>query len=281
MRGSATIEALQRKAAWVRRQTLDMCLCGAAGHLVSSFSCTDILVALYYGGVLRLDPAQPHWDDRDRFIMSKGHGGNALFPILADMGFFPLDELSGFCCGDSVLGSHPDHNVPGVETVTGSLGHGLGIASGLALAAKLDKRDFKVAVLMGDGECYEGSVWESAMFAAHHELSNLTGIVDRNRLSVTEFTENNLRLEPFEEKWRSFGWDTACVDGHDFGQLLKALGDFRSRNSPRPLMIIANTTKGKGVSFMENTPLWHTMLPSGEQVQRARAELDERMKGSR
>lgn len=273
------ITELEDKANWVRRQTLEMCVCGGSGHLVSSFSCTDILVALYYGDILRFDPANPHWEERDRFIMSKGHGANALYPILADLGFFPREELDRFCCGDSRLGVHPDHYVPGVEVVSGSLGHGLGIATGLALAAKMDGKAYKIVALLGDGECYEGAVWEAAMFAAHHQLDNLTGIIDRNRLSVTDFTEKSLRLDPLEDKWRAFGWETTTIDGHAFDEILDVLGGLRRRSSGKPLMIIANTVKGKGVSFMENNPIWHTMLPTGEQIDMARAELNRQKPG--
>lgn len=268
------IVELEKKANWMRRQTLEMCVCGGGGHLVSSFSCADILVALYYGGILRFDPANPDWDERDRFIISKGHGATILYPILADLGFFSSDELSKFCQDDSMLGVHPDNNIPGIEVITGSLGHGLSIATGLALAAKMDKKDYMTIALLGDGECYEGAVWEAAMFAGHHQLNNLAGMVDRNGLSVTDFTEKNLRLNPLEDKWRSFGWDTITINGHAFPEILAALENFRSRSSDKPLMIIANTIKGKGISFMENDPLWHTRIPTGEQIEMARKELE-------
>lgn len=264
---------LDEKAKWVRKEVLEMCFCANCGHIVSSFSCTDILVALYYGGVLHFDPANPDWKERDRFILSKGHGAIAAYPILADLGFFSQDELPRFCQNDCILGAHPDNLIPGIEVIAGSLGHGLGIASGIALAAKMDKKNYAVIALLGDGECYEGSVWEAAMFAGHHELSNLTGIIDRNGLSVTDFTENSLRLNPLDSKWRSFGWDSISIDGHSFKELLDALQDLRSRRSVKPLMIIANTVKGKGVSFMQNKPLWHTIVPNNEQIEIARGEL--------
>ena len=267
------IPRMKQKANWVRNQVLEMCVGAGCGHIVSSFSATDILVALYYGGSFRFDPANPDWTERDRFIMSKGHGGIALYPILADLGFFPVDELSGFCRGEGMLGAHPDNNVPGIEVISGSLGHGLGIATGLALSAKMDGRDYATVALLGDGECYEGSVWEAAMFAGHHQLNNLTGIVDRNRLSVTDFTENSLRLDPLDNKWESFGWDTVTIDGHSFEQLVAALNNLRSPISTKPLMIIANTVKGMGVSFMQDKPIWHVTVPSGEQLEMARKEL--------
>ncbi len=267
------ITLLKQKAKWVRREVLEMCFGANCGHLVSSFSCTDILVALYYGGMLHFDPANPAWDERDRFVMSKGHGAIALYPILADLGFFSKDELSKFCQRDGMLGVHPDNRIPGIEVLAGSLGHGLGIAAGLALAAKMDKRDYATVVLLGDGECYEGAVWEAAMFAGHHQLNNLTGIIDRNGLSVTDFTENSLRLNPLDRKWRAFGWDTTTIDGHSFVELLRTLVNLRSRSSTKPLMIIAKTIKGKGVSFMQNNPLCHTMVPNDEQIDIARREL--------
>lgn len=270
----ARIAQLKQKANWVRKQVLEMCVRAGCGHIASSFSSADILVAVYYGGLFRFDPANPDWDERDRLIMSKGHGAIALYPILADLGFFSRDELSRFCQGDSMLGAHPDNNIPGIEVIAGSLGHGLGFATGLALCAKMDGKDYATVALLGDGECYEGAVWEAAMFAGHHQLNNLTGIIDRNGLSVTDFTENSLRLNPLDNKWKSFGWDTITVDGHSFEQLLAALNNLRSPNSTKPLMIIANTVKGKGVSFMQNKPIWHVTVPSGEQLEMARKELE-------
>ena len=264
---------LIKKAKYVRKQTLEMCVQGG-GHLASSLSCADILVALYYGRILRFNPANPNWEDRDRFIISKGHGAIALYPILANLGFFPDDELSRFCQGIGMLGAHPDTNIPGIEVITGSLGHGLGIATGLALAAKIDGKKYRMVALLGDGECYEGSIWEAAMFAGHHELNNLIGIIDRNGLTVTGFTENSLRLNPMDDKWKSFGWEVCTINGHSFHEILTAFKDYRSRSINKPLMIIANTTKAKGISFMENDPMAHTFIPSGEQLEKARAELE-------
>ncbi|MBU0778353.1 transketolase [Patescibacteria group bacterium] len=267
---------LEEKANQVRMQTLEMCTRAGSGHVVSSFSCTDILVALYYGGILRFDPANPKWDKRDRFYVSKGHGAMALYPILADLGFFAKDELSKFSQNDGILGAHPDNNIPGIEVVTGSLGHGLGLAIGMALCAKIDKKEYITIALLGDGECYEGSIWEGAMFAGHHQLNNLIGIIDRNGLSVTDFTEKSLRLNPLKDKWHSFGWDVVIIDGHSFREIFDSFKDFRLRKSNKPLMIIANTVKGKGVSFMENSPLWHNLVPTDEQTEMAMRELKEK-----
>lgn len=259
---------LEKKAKWVRQQILEMCARAEVGHVASSLSCVDILVALYYGEILRFDPANPKWEERDRFILSKGHGVIALYPILADLGFFPREELRRLCQPGGILGIHPDENVPGVEMITGSLGHGLGVGAGLALAFKMDEKPNKVVALLGDGECYEGSVWEAAMFAGHHKL-NLVAIIDRNKLSTIDFTENYLGLNPLAAKWAAFGWHVVTTDGHSFNGLLDAFllsGEF-------PLAIIANTTKGKGVSFMENNPIAHTLVPKGEQLEKAKEEL--------
>lgn len=267
------IDELQRKANWVRNQTLEMIVSASKGHIGGAFSCTDILVALYYGGILRFNSDNPNWSERDRFILSKGHSCVALYAILADLGFFSISELNSFCQKGSMLGGHPDRNILGIEADTGSLGHGLGIAAGLALSAKIDKKDFMSVVLLGDGECYEGSVWEAAMFAGHHELNNLVAIVDRNRQCVTDFTEDCNRLKPFTDKWRAFDWDVKTINGHSFEELLDTFKGFRCRRSVRPLVIIASTIKGKGVSFMEGKLQWHHSVPAGENLKRARKEL--------
>jgi transketolase len=269
---ASTIE-LKRKANWLRNQVLEMTVNAGAGHIAPSFSCTEILVALYYGGVLRVDPKNPKWEDRDRFILSKGHSAVALYAILADLGFFPTSELMTFTLKGSRLGGHTEDTIPGVEAFTGSLGLGLSIAIGLALAAKADKKDYITVALLGDGECHEGSVWEAAMFASFHKLNNLLVIVDNNGLSATDIMKNYIHLGPLEDKWKSFGWDVVSVDGHSFEELLPAMKDFRSRKSTRSLAIIAKTTKGKGVSFMENKPIWHYRIPVGEELEIARNEL--------
>lgn len=267
------IYELKKKANWVRTQILEMIASAGKGHIGGAFSCTDILVTLYYGEILRFDPANKNWSERDRFIFSKGHAGTALYAILADLGFFAISELRKFGQRGCLLGAHPDNGTPGIEADTGALGHGLGIAVGLALSAKMDKKDYMTVVLLGDGECYEGSVWESAMFASHHKLNNLVAIVDRNGLCATDFTEDCNSLEPFCDKWRSFGWDVIVVDGHSFEELLAVFKDFRFRKVEQPLVIIAKTIKGKGVSFMENNPSWHHSVPKGKELEIARKEL--------
>lgn len=275
MKMDLEIEKLREKAAWVRKQVLEMIVSANKGHIGGAFSCTDILVALYYSGFLRFNPQNPKLVERDRFIMSKGHSGIALYVILADLGFFPLSELDTFCKNNSMLGGHPDRNIPGIEADTGSLGQGLGIGAGLALSAKMDKKNFMTVVLLGDGECYEGSVWEAAMFAGHHKLSNLIAIVDRNQQCATDFTENCNHLDPFSDKWRAFNWEVREVNGHSFKELLSAMRDVRERDSGWPLAIIAHTIKGKGVSFMEGNIESHHGVPKGERLEIARKELAE------
>lgn len=267
------VNYLKKKANYIRNQILDMCVRASVGHVASSFSCTELLVTLYYGGVLRYDVSNPKWDERDRFIISKGHGAITLYPLLADLGFFNKNELSKFCQDDGILGAHPDNNILGVEAVTGSLGHGLGIGIGLALRAKMDRKGYITVVLLGDSECYEGAIWEGAMLASHQHLNNLIAIIDRNGLSATDFTEKNLKLNPLKSKIYSFGWEVITINGHSFNEIFDAFKDCHSRKSNKPLMIIANTVKCKGISFMENNVLSHTLIPIGKQLEMARREL--------
>jgi len=272
---SNKINMLKQKSKWVRRMVLEMCVGAGAGHIAPAFSCTDILVSLYHGGILRVDPHNLAWEDRDRFILSKGQGCASLYAVLADLGFFPISELNTYTRLGSRLGGHSESNVPGVEAFTGSLGHGLAIGAGMSLAAKLDKKDYLTVVLLGDGECQEGSVWETAMFASHHQLNNLVAIVDRNRLQAIDFTEKAFALEPLLEKWKAFGWDVEITDGHSFESMLSVFSGLGSRKSKRPLIIIAHTVKGKGVTFMENKPIWHYRIPEGGELKQARRELAE------
>ncbi len=265
---------LKSKASQIRNKVLRVCA-NTGGHLVSSFSCVDILVALYHGGILKINPNNPQDDSRDRFILSKGHGETALYAVLADLGFFPADWIETRCRkGDCLLGGHPDIKIPGVEITSGSLGHGLGVAAGISLAAKMDGKSHFQFVLMGDAECTEGSVWETALFASKHALNNLVAIVDRNYIGILDFTENYTSLEPLTEKWKSFGWETRICNGHSFKELSDTLTYARQRDTAGPLIIIAETVKGKGVSFMENNPAWHVRSLSGkEEIERAKEEL--------
>jgi transketolase len=264
---------LEKKALWLRQQVLKM-TCGAgAGHIAPPFSCAEILVALHQGGVLHLDPRDPKWPDRDRFVLSKGQAAVALYAVLADLGFFPVQELTTFTKKGSRLGGHTEDTIPGVEAFTGSLGHGLPIATGLALAGKMDNKDYLCVALLGDGECHEGSIWEAAMFAAHHELSRLIAVIDYNGLSATDYLNQYLGLEPLKQKWASFGWEAVEIDGHSIPAILDAFHNCRNRSSSKPLAIIAKTVKGKGLSFIENKPIWHYRIPMGEELDAACREL--------
>lgn len=268
-----TVKRLKEKASWIRREVFEMAMRAGKGHLGGAFSCVEILVALYYGGILRVSPKTKEHPLRDRFILSKGHDCLSLYVILADLGFFDVEELGKHGKNDSMLGGHPDHFIPGVEISSGSLGHGLGIACGLALSAKLNRYNFITVALLGDGECMEGSVWEATSFAAAQKLNNLVAIVDNNKIGATDFIKNYGGSASLEKKWRSFGWDALVVDGHNFDEIFHATKSIRKRISFRPLAIIANTVKGKGVSFMENDPHWHHGIPKGEFIDRARKEL--------
>ena len=261
---------LAQMAADVRRTVLTMIDRAGLGHIGGDLSVTDILVTLF-GGVLDVDPARPDRPDRDRFILSKGHCAGALYATLARCGFFPAAELSTFMAPLSALNGHPNRTkVPGVETNTGPLGHGFPVAVGCALAARLRGLAYRTFVVLGDGELQEGSNWEAAMTAAHYELDNLTAIVDRNRLQQGAGTEETKQLEPLADKWAAFGFEVRVIDGHDYAALLQAL---EPSTTGKPVAVIANTIKGKGVSFMEDRVEWHHKVPSAEQVQAAMQEL--------
>jgi transketolase len=268
------IAGLEHKANQIRNKILQMCI-RTGGHIVSSLSFVDILVTLYYGGNLNFDANNPEWENRDRFLLSKGHGETALYAVLADLGFFPASWLeTRYRRGDCHLGGHPDIEIPGVEITSGSLGHGLGLATGISLSAKMDNKAHLQFALMGDAECTEGSVWEAALFASKHRLNNLIAIVDRNRIGSIDFTENFTSLEPFCDKWKSFGWETTVCNGHDCKELHEAFQYARSSDTSQPLMIIAETIKGKGIPFMENDPTWHVRsLSSEEEIIRATEAL--------
>lgn len=232
------------------------------------------VVAVLYADVASVDPNDPTDDDRDRIILSKGHAGAAIYAALAEKGFFDVAELATHYADGSRLSGHVSHKgVPGVEFSTGSLGHGLSVGAGMAYAAKKDGKSHRVFVILGDGECDEGSVWEAALVANHYELGNLVAIIDHNRMQSLGFCEDTIALQPFADKWRAFGWNTIEVDGHDHGALKQALDG--CRGLAKPTVVIAETTKGKGVSFMENDILWHYRFPhEGEEYDGAVAELD-------
>ncbi len=247
---------------------------GGGSHIAAVLSCADILAVLY-SGILNVDPANPRGPQRDRFVLSKGHAGAGLYAALAERGFFPIDELRTHHMDGSRLSGHVSHEVPGVDVSTGSLGHGLSVACGMAYAAHLDGRAYRVFCLLSDGECDEGSTWEAVLFAAHHGLNNLVAIVDYNRIQGIAPVPEVIELAPFADKWSSFGWAVEEVDGHDHDALTQALKSVPFA-SHKPSCLIAHTIKGKGVSFMENTVLWHYRIPRGAEFEAALAELEGR-----
>jgi transketolase len=264
------VEILQERATRTRRSVVTMISEAGMGHVGGDFSVTDILTTLFTG-VLRIDPENPTWDERDRFILSKGHCAASFYSTLAYSGYFSPSELKTFMQPLSALNGHPNRNkVPGVESNTGPLGHGLPVGVGQAIAAKLQKTPSRIFVVLGDGEMQEGSNWEALMAAAHRSLDNLTIVVDRNRLQQGDRTEETNRLEPLVDKLSSFGWEVREINGHDY---LALLGAFAPSSTGKPVAIVANTIKGKGVSFMEDRVEWHHKVPSAEQVKQALVEL--------
>jgi transketolase len=264
---------LQEKANWIRLSAMTMTNHAKLGHTGGDLSSADILATLYLGRILRVNPADPHDAQRDRFVMSKGHCSGAFYSTLAQRGFFPLSELKTFMDPLSKLNGHPDRNkLPGVEANTGPLGHGMPIAVGMALAARMKKELWRVYVLVGDGELQEGSNWEAAMCAQQYGLDNLTVIVDRNRIQQGDFTEKTIRMEPLADRWASFGFAVQEIDGHDHLALLDAFNSIPLVKG-KPSCFVANTIKGKGVSFAEGKPAWHHGVPNKEQLEQARKEL--------
>lgn len=268
---------LKAKAAQIRMDLLRMIHMAKTGHTGGSLSNTDILTALYYR-IMKVDPTNPKWENRDRFIASKGHSVESLWCILADLGFFPKEDLKTFSQFGTKLIGHPNNKVAGIEMNTGALGHGLAISVGMALASKRDAKDYRVFCLMGDGEQAEGSVWEAAMAGAHYKLDNLIGIVDRNRLQISGSTEDVMGLDPLEDKWAAFGWNVVTIDGNDIDALVDTFEAIPSV-SGKPTLVMANTVKGKGVSFAENVPHWHHHVPSDEELEKAINELSAVLEG--
>ena len=262
-------QALARR---IRTHALRMTSLGGGAHIGAIFSCADILSVLY-GGILSVDAEEPKRSTRDRFVLSKGHAGAGLYAALAERGFFPLEELLTHYQDGSRLCGHVSHELPGVDVSTGALGHGLSIAAGMAYSVRLKSASHRVFCLLSDGECDEGSTWEAALFAAHHGLSKLVAIVDYNRLQGIAPVSEVLELEPFADKWTAFGWSVREVDGHDHQSLSDALGA-APFVPDKPSCLIAHTTKGKGVSFMENSVLWHYRIPRGAEFDAALAELE-------
>lgn len=258
------IQFLESKASSIRRQTLTIHRNAPETRVASSLSAIEIFTALYYGGYIKTCPNDPLDDSRDRLIISKGHGSICVYPILADLGFFPAAELDTVCKEGSFLGGIPDPCIPGYETVNGSLGHGLGVASGIAIALRLRQHPAKVVVVCGDGELNEGSMWEAIMFAAQHRLGNLTLVVDNNRRCMLNFTKNVLDLDPLESRFAAFGWKARTLaDGHNVGAIQGALGEIFADKEEVPKVLVVQTIKGKGVPTLETDPLAHVqVLPS-------------------
>lgn len=269
----AEMALLQEEAKKIRKNIVKMLGEAGSGHPGGSLSAADIVAVLYFHE-LRLDPSRPDWPDRDRFVLSKGHAAPVLYAALAGRGFFPETELMTLRKWGSRLQGHPDmRKVPGVEMSTGSLGQGLAAANGMALAARLDNRDYRVYALLGDGELDEGMIWEAAMAAAHYKLDNLTAFVDHNGLQIDGPITQVMSPEPVADKWRAFGWHVLSIDGHDMKQIIDALDEAKAIKG-KPTMIVAETVKGKGVSFMENQVDWHGTAPKPDQVEIALAELE-------
>jgi len=264
---------LEKKARKLRRSIIKMLDAGRAGHPSGSLSVVEILTVLFYK-ILRLDPKNPLWPDRDRFILSKGHAAPALYAVLGDLGFFSEDHFSTFDHIDSILQGHPDRTkTPGVEISTGSLGQGLSAGIGMALSAQLDGKSYRTFVLLGDGELQSGQVWEAAMFAGYKKLENLVAIVDNNKQQLSGWTKDILDIEPLVKKWEAFRWDVTETDGHDLEKLLSTFRGLEKRKAGAPALVVAHTTKGKGVSFMENRVEWHAKPMTDEEVAQALAEL--------
>lgn len=262
------IQELQSKSRTIRRHIIEMTAQAGSGHPGGSLSGADILTALYFH-VMNVDPQNPRWEDRDRFVLSKGHAAPLLYAVLAEKGYFPKEELLKLRKFGAMLQGHPDmKTTPGVDMSTGSLGQGLSAANGMALAAKLDKKPYRVYVLLGDGECEEGQVWEAAMSAAHYKLDNITAFVDHNGLQIDGPVENVKSPESIQEKFKAFGWHVIDIDGHDFEQIVDAVNEAKGTKG-KPTAIVAKTVKGKGVPFMENVADWHGKAPSREQAEEA------------
>lgn len=268
------IASLEKEAKEVRKDSLKLIHQAGSGHPGGSLSGADILTALYFGGIMKYDSNNPKDPSRDRFVLSKGHVTGLLYTVLSRAGFFPKEDLAGYrkINSESNLSGHPHPKTPGVEIATGSLGQGLSVANGIALSARLDNLNFKVYCLLGDGELQEGQVWEAAMSAQKFKTNNLVAIVDFNKVAQDNITKDLKDLEPLEEKWASFGWEVIRIDGHNMAEVMGALQ--KPLDATRPRVIIADTVKGKGVSFMEGKTAWHGVAPGDEDLERALKELE-------
>lgn len=270
----ALVAHLTDRAKFVRLETVRLARIAGAGHYSATFSCAEILVTLFYHQ-MRLRPTEPRWADRDRFVMSKGHAAIGWYPILGDLGFFDPALLDDFTRLGSPFGDHPDfRKVPGADFSSGSLGHGLSVAVGIGLAGRVQGRDYRTYCLLGDGELCEGQVWEAAMAASHHRLGNVVAIVDRNQLCIDGFTDDVMKVEPIDERFAAFGWDTHRIDGHDLPTLLETFDGLPPASHTRPQLIVADTIKGRGVKMMELSLLWHVGNLAGADYDAVIAELE-------
>ena len=263
------------KSEIIRKRIFEIVNSAKGGHLGGDLSCVNLLVALYFSQ-LNVDPQNPEMEDRDRFIMSKGHSIEALYAVLESAGFISKELLATYGKYNSPFAGHPVNKIPGIEFNTGSLGHGLSVGVGIALSAKRDGKPFRTYVLMGDGELAEGSVYEAAMAGSHYKLDNLVAFIDRNGLQISGSTEEVMQLEPIDKRWEAFGWEVYTINGDNMAEIMDVLERI-DWNGRKPHLIIMRTTKGNGVSFMENKPVWHHGVPSDEEFQRAFNEIDERI----
>jgi len=266
------IKELEEKAKQIRRLIIQMLAKAGSGHPGGSLSATDVVTALYFS-VLRHNPKKRNWPDRDRFHMSKGHCCPLWYAVLAESGYFPKEELWTLRQMGSILQGHPDRRTPGVDVASGSLGQGLSVSLGMSLAAKIDKKDYRVYCLLGDGEIQEGNIWEAAMASAHYKCGNLCAILDYNGFQIDGKIKEIMSLEPITAKWQAFGWHTIEIDGHNMKQILSALDEAKA-NGDKPTIIVARTTKGKGVSFMENVKDFHGRAPTKDEAEKALKELE-------
>jgi transketolase len=272
MKQTKNLSELQDICKLIRRHIIEMTGAAKSGHPGGSLSATELVVTLYYD-VMRHDPARPQWEDRDRFILSKGHACPVLYAVMAECGYTPVDQLKTLRKLGSIYQGHPDRRfIPALEASTGSLGQGLSLGIGMALAAKLDGKDFRTYVMLGDGEIQEGQIWEAAMFASFHQVDNVVAIVDYNRIQLDGFVKDIMELEPLADKWRAFGWHVVELNGNDVAAVQKAFAEAAATQG-KPTVLIAHTIKGKGVSFMENNPKFHGTAPSAEEVAVALKEL--------
>jgi transketolase len=275
------VDTLREKASLLRKESMILISRGGFGHPGGSLSIAEILACLYFYPVLRINPLNPTWEERDRFIMSKAHCCPPHYIALAERGFFPKKELLNYCCIDSILQGHPDmRKTPGIDMSGGSLGQGLSVSVGMAIGAKFLKKHFRIYCMIGDGEIQSGQIWEAAMAAAHYKLDNITGIMDYNKVEAKGSCHDIMGIEPVAKKWKDFGWETIEIDGHDIEQIMGAFHTATHINLfGKPTMIIAHTIKGRGVPWMENNSEWHTHAPNSKQLRKALADIKEYSKG--